>query len=56
MAAAGLEPLNHFIHSSAGSESLPARKLGLRGGGVGGEGEKRREGGEDLLAFPRGLG
>lgn len=33
MAAAGLEPPNHFIHSSAGSESLPARKLGLWGGG-----------------------
>lgn len=37
MAAAGLEPPNHFIHSSAGSESLPARKLGLWGGGGGRE-------------------
>ena len=42
MVAAGLEPPNHFIHSSAGSESLPARKLGLWGGG--GERRRKREG------------
>lgn len=44
MAAAGLEPPNHFIHSSAGSESLPARKLGLWGGG-GEEREREEKGG-----------
>lgn len=42
MVAAGLEPPNHFIHSSAGSESLPARKPGLWGGG--GERRRKREG------------
>lgn len=44
MAAAGLEPPNHFIHSSAGSESLPARKLGLRGGGGGRRGREKKGG------------
>lgn len=53
MAAAGLEPPNHFIHSSASSESLPARKLGLWGGGEGGETEKGREGVEDLMGLPQ---
>lgn len=44
MAAAGLEPPNHYFHSSAGSESLPARKLRLWGGG-GGRREREGKGG-----------
>lgn len=62
MAAAGLEPPNHFIHSSAGSESSQQESLGSReeGGKRGkkkkGEGRKKREGGRIFRAFPRGLG
>lgn len=49
MAAAGLEPPNHFIHSSAGSESSQQESLGSReeGGKRGkkkAEGRKKREG------------
>lgn len=44
MAAAGLEPPNHFIHSSASSESLPARRLGLWGGGGGRKGKEGKGG------------
>lgn len=47
MAAAGLEPLNHFIHSSAGSESSQQESLGSREEGERsekkGDGGKRRE-------------
>lgn len=47
MAAAGLEPPNHFIHSSTGSESSQQESLCSReeGGKKKGEGRKKREGG-----------
>lgn len=48
MAAAGLEPPNHFIHSSTGSESSQQESLGSREEGgkkKKGEGRKKREGG-----------
>lgn len=60
MTAAGLEPPNHFIHSSAGSESSQQESLGSReeGGRRGKkrerEGRRRREGRrEDLLGLPQ---
>ena len=52
MVAAGLEPPNHFIHSSTGSESLPARKLGLWGGGGG---RRRKREGKGGWGGPGGL-
>ena len=51
MTAARLEPPNHFIHSSAGSESSQQESLGSREEGgreereEEGEGRKKREGG-----------
>lgn len=48
MAAAGLEPPNHFIHSSTGSESSQQESLGSREEGgkkKKGEGRNKREGG-----------
>lgn len=54
MAAAGLEPPNHFIHSSASSESSQQESLGSgeegEGGERGREGTGRRE---DLLGLPQ---
>lgn len=56
MTAAGLEPPNHFIHSSAGSESSQQESLGSREEG-GRRGKKReregRRGREDLLGLPQ---
>lgn len=56
MVAAGLEPPNHFIHGSAGSERIPARKLGLWGGEGGRRRKKGRREERAKWAFPTGLG